>query len=98
VVWSVSVAGECGSQCGRMGLPEILTLVAAGRGICLVPAVVALQHPRAGISYVGGSDAYPAIVSIAWHTDPRPAVQAFLDTTRQIARAADASPVSPGRE
>jgi DNA-binding transcriptional LysR family regulator len=44
---------------------EILTLVAAGRGIAIVPAAVATQQPRPHIVYVPVTDAHPAVVSLA---------------------------------
>jgi DNA-binding transcriptional LysR family regulator len=47
-------------------IEEILTLVASGRGVCLVPRAVARQYLRRGISYVPMSDAEPAVVSLAW--------------------------------
>lgn len=65
---------------------EILTLVAAGTGVCLVPAAVAHHHPRANVVYVDVSDADPAVVSLAWPSGAlRPIVAAFIETTRQLA-------------
>jgi DNA-binding transcriptional LysR family regulator len=67
-------------------LEEILTLVAAGRGVCLVPAIVARLHPRADVAYVPVSDAEPAVVSLATRAGPlRPAVAAFIRTAREVA-------------
>lgn len=76
---------------GRIGdettsIPEILTLVAAGRGVCLVPATVAHEHPRTDIAYIPVRDAEPAVVSLA----RRPgrvgsAVEAFIQTARDVA-------------
>lgn len=74
------VAGETTS------IEEILTLVAAGRGVCLVPAAVADQHPRPDLAYVPVIDAEPAVVSLArcpGRVDP--AVEAFLQTAREVA-------------
>src|SRR5204863_3316005 len=62
---------------------EILTLVASGRGVCMVPASVAEHHPRADIRYVEVTDADPAVVSLAWtQAALRPAVCAFIDAAR----------------
>jgi DNA-binding transcriptional LysR family regulator len=67
---------------------EILTLIASGRGVSLVPASVAAHYPRADVSYVEVSDADPAVVSIAWpHAPLRPIVQAFIETARRVTRA-----------
>ena len=69
-------------------IEEILTLVASGRGVSLVPASVARHYPRADVEYVEVSDADPAVVSLAWPRAPlRPVVQAFVDTARQVASA-----------
>jgi DNA-binding transcriptional LysR family regulator len=77
---------------GRVASPaasveEILTLVAGGRGVCLVPSPVASRYPRGDVRYVDVSDAEPAIVSRAWRPG-RPAVQAFIESARDVARAA----------
>src|SRR5262249_29089703 len=53
---------------------ELLPLVAAGRGVCLVPATVAHDYPRDDVRYVEVSDADPAVVSIASSGPTRPAV------------------------
>lgn len=67
---------------------EILTLVAIGRGVCLVPASVGLHYPRAELVYVAVSDADPAVVSLAWPRGGlRPIVAAFIEITRQLAPA-----------
>ena len=67
-------------------IPEILTLVAAGRGVCLVPATVAQHFPRDDVRYLEVSDADPAVVSIAWSGPRRPKVEAFVKVAREIAR------------
>jgi DNA-binding transcriptional LysR family regulator len=68
---------------------EILTLVASGRGISLVPASVAGHYPRADVNYVEVTDADPAVVSLAWPAGSlRPIVRAFLDTARRAASGA----------
>jgi DNA-binding transcriptional LysR family regulator len=65
---------------------EILTLVAAEQGVCLVPLSVAAHYPRADVAYVEVRDADPAVVSMAWpRTGVRPIVQAFIETTRLAA-------------
>jgi DNA-binding transcriptional LysR family regulator len=65
---------------------EILTLVATGRGVSLVPASVADHYPRADVNYVPVTDADPAVVSLAWPRGAvRPTVDAFLQTARHLA-------------
>ena len=65
---------------------EILTLVATGRGVSLVPASVADHYPRADVSYVQVTDADPAVVSLAWQREAvRPTVDAFIATARDLA-------------
>jgi DNA-binding transcriptional LysR family regulator len=66
---------------------EILTLVAAEKGVCLVPASVAQHYPRADVIYVEMLDADPAVVSLAWPRGSlRPIVGAFIDVTRRVAQ------------
>ncbi len=65
---------------------EILTLVATGRGVSLVPASVADHYPRADVNYVQVTDADPAVVSLAWPPGPvRPTVDTFIETARHLA-------------
>jgi DNA-binding transcriptional LysR family regulator len=65
---------------------EILTLVAVAKGVCLVPASVAHNYPRAGVVYVDVSDADPAVISLAWPRGGlRPIVGAFIELARQLA-------------
>jgi DNA-binding transcriptional LysR family regulator len=65
---------------------EILALVAAGRGICLVPVTVAEHHPRADIAYVPVLDAEPAVISLARPPGRvSPAAGAFLEAARDVA-------------
>jgi DNA-binding transcriptional LysR family regulator len=74
-------------------LQEILALVAAGRGVCLVPQAVAHHYPRANVTYVPVTDADPAVVSLAWRRGAIcPAVKAFIEASRQVA------PREPGAE
>jgi DNA-binding transcriptional LysR family regulator len=69
-------------------LQETLTLVATGRGVCLLPGSVARIHPRSDIRYVEVPDADPAVMSLAWHRhNGRPVVDAFIRTVRQVAAA-----------
>jgi len=69
-------------------IQEILTLVATGRGICLVPAPAARDYTRADVSYVRVADADPAVVSLAWTREGgRPDVEAFIEIARRIASA-----------
>ncbi len=72
-----------------ISVQEILALVASGRGVCLVPSAVSQQHPRADVSYVPVGEADPAVVSIARRPGrPSPAVEAFIQTAREVAAAA----------
>jgi DNA-binding transcriptional LysR family regulator len=73
-------------------IQEILTLVASGRGVCLVPEVVARNYLREDIRYVEVSDADPAVVSLVWRKDDqRAAVEEFVAAAR-VAVAARAQP------
>ncbi len=67
------------------GVVELLTLVAAQRGVCLVPATVASHYPRQDVAYVPVDDAEPAVVSLARRPGPStPAVTAFIETVRNL--------------
>jgi DNA-binding transcriptional LysR family regulator len=67
-------------------LQEILALVAAGRGVCLLPSAVAKHHPRTGVTFVQIADADPAVVSLAWRPGPIcRAVKAFIEASRLVA-------------
>jgi DNA-binding transcriptional LysR family regulator len=69
-------------------LQELLTLVAAGRGVSLVPATVATSHTRPDIAYVPVVDAEAAVISVAWRrADKRPILHALLDLARVRALA-----------
>jgi DNA-binding transcriptional LysR family regulator len=73
-------------------LQEILALVAAGRGVCLLPSAVAQHHPRAGVRFVPITDADPAVVSLAWRPGPIcPAVKAFIEASRHVAASKQAA-------
>jgi DNA-binding transcriptional LysR family regulator len=79
--------GLPGRVAGKARSPqEIMTLVGAGRGVCLVPAAVALDDRRSDVAYVPLSDAEPAVVSMAWLPDRlSPTVRAFIATVREVA-------------
>lgn len=80
------------------GIVEILTLVAAGRGVCLVPATVAQHYPRDDIVYVPVEDADPALVSIAWRAGTAPPlVVAFIEMVRRIS-VGEGEPASTVRD
>jgi DNA-binding transcriptional LysR family regulator len=65
---------------------EIMALVGAGRGVCLVPAAAALHDRRSDVVYVPVTDAEPAVVSLAWLPDrSSPTVKAFVATAREVA-------------
>jgi DNA-binding transcriptional LysR family regulator len=58
---------------------ELLTLVAAGTGITLVPVSVARQHRPPTITYVPVTDAEPAVISLVWPTGTlSPSAEAFI--------------------
>ena len=70
---------------------EIITLVAAGRGVCLVPSVVARDHQRPDVAFVPVSDAEPAVVSLVRrHGEPSPGVAAFIRSAHEVARQTSA--------
>jgi DNA-binding transcriptional LysR family regulator len=67
---------------------ELLTLVAAGQGVSLVPAPVAGRYPRPDIRFIAVTDAEPAAVSIARQAaGVRPIAQAFIELARSLAGA-----------
>jgi DNA-binding transcriptional LysR family regulator len=71
---------------------ELLTLVAAGQGVSLVPAPVVGRYPRDDVRYIPVTDAEPAVVSIAQLAGgQRPVIQAFIETARRLA----ATPTAP---
>lgn len=79
------------------GVQEILTLVAAGNGVCLVPSAIARHYPRSDIAYVCVEDAEPAVVSLARRDGMLIApLTAFLETVRHVAAGVgNGSPVQP---
>lgn len=76
-------------------IQEILTLVAAGRGVSLVPSTVAKQYQRGDVAYVLVTDADPAVVSLArCPGPPAPDVESFVRTARQVAAAREGAHVA----
>ncbi len=70
------------------GVLEILTLVAAGRGVCLLPSAVARHYRRADVVYVAVVDAEPAVVSLAWRADSEDLrVASFVELVSDVADA-----------
>jgi DNA-binding transcriptional LysR family regulator len=75
------------------GVMEILTLVAAGHGVCLVPSAVAHHYARDDIAYVPMEDAEPAVVSLAWREGAvAPALAAFIESVRELAARPSGEP------
>jgi DNA-binding transcriptional LysR family regulator len=71
---------------------EIMALVGAGRGVCLVPAAAAIHDGRPDVVFVPVTDAEPAVVSLAWPPDrSSPTVKAFVATAREVAHASAAA-------
>jgi DNA-binding transcriptional LysR family regulator len=66
---------------------ELLTMVAAGVGITIVPVSVARQHRPPTITYVPVTDAEPAVISLVWPTGTlSPSAQAFVETAQEQAQ------------
>ncbi|MBJ7472492.1 MAG: LysR family transcriptional regulator [Solirubrobacteraceae bacterium] len=65
---------------------ELMALLAAGRGVCLVPATAARYYARPGISYVPVVDAETVPISLAWRpgTDPE-LVDTVIGAARMVA-------------
>jgi DNA-binding transcriptional LysR family regulator len=77
---------------------EILTLVAAGPGACLVPSAVARHYPRSDVASVPVDDAEPALVSLAWRAGALiPPLVAFIETVRDVAARTSAEPPAGGQ-
>lgn len=67
-------------------IQEILTLVAAGRGVSLLPSTATAAYPRDDVSYVPVTDADPAVISLARRPGrPSPEAEAFIEATRRAA-------------
>jgi DNA-binding transcriptional LysR family regulator len=74
-------------------IQEILTLVASGQGVCLLPGLAASQSQRPDVTYVPVRDADPAVVSLAWRREnSEPATHAFIACARMAAGVAEFSP------
>ena len=64
-------------------IQEILTLVASGQGVCLLPELAASQSQRPDVTQVPVRDAEPAVVSLAWRRENSdPATHAFIACAR----------------
>ncbi len=72
-------------------IQEILALVAAGHGVCLLPSTVARHYPRPDVTYLPCSDAEPAAISLAQRPGSvSPAVKALIETARRVVGASEA--------
>jgi DNA-binding transcriptional LysR family regulator len=72
---------------------ELLTLVAAGQGVSLVPGPVVGRYPRDDVRYIPVEDAEAAVVSIAHlASGQRPIIESFIETARRLAATATAPP------
>ena len=80
--------GLPGRIAGRArSVTELLTMVAAGAGITLVPVSVARQHRPPTITYVPVTDAEPAVISLVWPTGTlSPSAQAFVEAAHDQAQ------------
>ncbi len=77
---------------------EVLTLVASGQGVALVPLAVTRRHPRPDLVYLPVVDAEHALVSLARPPGrPHEVVQGFIEAARRAARAADHEPEPAAR-
>src|SRR5579875_2886043 len=66
---------------------ELLTMVAAGHGITLVPASVSREHRPPAITYIPVTDADPAVISLVWSAATlTPSGQTFLAAAREQAQ------------
>jgi DNA-binding transcriptional LysR family regulator len=80
--------GLPGRIAGRArSVSELLTMVATGAGITLVPVSVARQYRPPAITYVPVTDAEPAVISLVWPTGAlSPSGEAFLQAAREQAQ------------
>ncbi|MGO9900720.1 MAG: LysR family transcriptional regulator [Solirubrobacteraceae bacterium] len=80
--------GLPGRIAGRArSVTELLTMVAAGIGITLVPVSVARQHRPPTITYIPVTDAEEAVISLVWPTGTlSPSAQAFVEAAQEQAR------------
>lgn len=78
-------------------MTEIVELVAAGRGACLVPAAAASYYSRPDLAYVPVNDIAPAVVSLARRPGPATAiVAAFTDSARRATQRAPGPAAAAG--
>ena len=80
--------GLPGQIAGRArSVTELLTMVAAGVGVTLVPVSVARQHRPPTITYIPVTDAEPAVISLIWPTGGlSPSAQAFVEAAKEQAQ------------
>jgi DNA-binding transcriptional LysR family regulator len=77
--------GLPGRIAGRArSVTELLTMVAAGNGITLVPVSVARQHRPPTITYIPVTDAEPAVISLVWPTGTlSSSAEAFVEAAQE---------------
>ncbi|MFF8594314.1 LysR family transcriptional regulator [Streptomyces sp. NPDC015220] len=75
------------SRAAGRDLAQLLTLVALGDAVSLLPASVADRYPRPGVVYRSVADAPPAVLAIAWPQQSRSTATAAL--VRAAARVAE---------
>jgi DNA-binding transcriptional LysR family regulator len=76
---------------------EIMALVGAGQGVCLVPAAAAMHDRRQDVAYVPVIDAEPAVVSLVWSSERcSPTLLEFVAIAREVAGVREAMIPSGG--
>ncbi len=64
---------------------ELMTVIAAGQGVCTVAAHNTRYHPRADVAYIPLTDAPPFEFGLVWRTNAETArVLAFAETTGRL--------------
>jgi DNA-binding transcriptional LysR family regulator len=64
---------------------ELMTMVAAGQGVCTVAAHNIRYHPRSDVAYVPMTDAPPFEFGLVWRTNAETTrVRAFAETTDRL--------------
>ena len=67
---------------------ELMTLIAAGLGVCTVAAHNTRYHPRTDVAFVPLTDAPPFEFGLVWRTNAETTrVRAFIDATAQLVKA-----------